>query len=140
MQTSTPSPQNTTLLPNITKSREQILIQSSGAMIAVIVIGIIVILTILLFILKTYNKRTHTSRLLGSNGGSKPPKMSQSTVSTVPVAPIGLNSISGGVSYSNSGSSEWPRTEVNSMDRTDQEFSAADRATEATIHHTWGNT
>ncbi|XP_077477900.1 noncompact myelin-associated protein [Stigmatopora argus] len=134
MQTSTPSPQNTT--NSITKSREQILIQSSGAMIAVIVIGIIVILTILLFILKTYNKRTHTSRLLGSNGVAKPAKMPQASVPTVPMAPIGVNSVSGGVSYSNSGSSEWPRTEVSSVDRTEQEFSVANRSTAVSIHNT----
>uniref|UniRef100_A0A3P9B7P3 Si:dkey-221l4.10 n=1 Tax=Maylandia zebra TaxID=106582 RepID=A0A3P9B7P3_9CICH len=58
MQASTVSPvTNTTVTSNttaITKSKEQILIQS-GAMIAVIVIGIIIILAILLIILKTYN-------------------------------------------------------------------------------------
>ncbi|XP_062864062.1 noncompact myelin-associated protein [Trichomycterus rosablanca] len=54
-----------------TKSKQQILIQSSGAMIAIIVIGIIIILAILLIILKTYNRRTHTSRVLGKNT-SKP--------------------------------------------------------------------
>ncbi|XP_061103775.1 noncompact myelin-associated protein [Conger conger] len=63
-----------------TKSKEQILIQSSGAMIAVIVIGIIIILTILLIILKTYHRCTHASRLLGR--GPKSRTKSSSTAHT----------------------------------------------------------
>ncbi|XP_054652775.1 noncompact myelin-associated protein [Dunckerocampus dactyliophorus] len=103
MQTSTASPESNTTSPsNITKSKEQILIQSSGAMIAVIVIGIIIILTVAVFVLKTYNKRTQTSRLLGSSGGSKPrKKLSQSTAPIMPMDTIGVSSVSGSLSYSN---------------------------------------
>ncbi|XP_057714597.1 noncompact myelin-associated protein [Corythoichthys intestinalis] len=141
MQTSTASAENTTSPSSITKSRDQILIQSSGAMIAVIVIGIIIILTILLFILKTYNKRTHTSRLLGSGGAAKPAKKTpQSAVPTVPMTPVGVNSVSGGVPCSNPGSSEWPRTEVSSVDGTTHEFNTTNGSTTATIHLTSGNT
>ncbi|XP_048829846.1 noncompact myelin-associated protein [Brienomyrus brachyistius] len=81
MQSSTPHPVTnlTTLAQNTTtKSHGQILMQSSGAMIAVIVIGIVIILTILLIILKTYNRRTQATRMLR---GSRPPKKS-STVHT----------------------------------------------------------
>ncbi|XP_018601647.1 noncompact myelin-associated protein [Scleropages formosus] len=82
----TTAAQNTT-----TKSYEQILIQSSGAMIAVIVIGIIIILTTLLIILKTYNRRTHASRML--TGGPKHRQKSSSTVQTnVPLHSVGANS------------------------------------------------
>ncbi|XP_013870735.1 noncompact myelin-associated protein [Austrofundulus limnaeus] len=93
---------NTAAAPNttsVTKSQEQILIQSSGAMIAVIVIGIIIILTLLLIVLKTYNRRTHASRLLG--GSSKPRgKQSQSTVQgSMPLNPVG--SLSGSITNSN---------------------------------------
>ncbi|XP_061699210.1 noncompact myelin-associated protein [Syngnathoides biaculeatus] len=130
MQNSTTSPSN------VTKSKEQILIQSSGAMIAVIVIGVIVILTILLFILKTYNKRTHASRLLGSIGGSKPhKKTSQSTAPIVPMATIGVSSLSGGVPDPSPGPSEGRRAGWNSED-----FSTASGLTAVTIHDTSGNT
>ncbi|XP_029349707.1 noncompact myelin-associated protein [Echeneis naucrates] len=103
MQTSTVSPVTNTIVPSsttaVTKTKGQILIQSSGAMIAVIVIGIIIILTILLLILKTYNKRTHASRVLGASGGSKPrPKMSQSRgQSSVPLSTMGINSVSSSI-------------------------------------------
>ncbi|XP_068582574.1 noncompact myelin-associated protein [Cebidichthys violaceus] len=100
MQASTVSPvTNTTAPSNTTKTKEQILIQSSGAMIVVIVLGIIIILAILLIILKTYNRRTHASRVLGPKGGSKNrPKTSQSTVhSSIPLTPVGISSVSGGV-------------------------------------------
>ncbi|KAK9533782.1 hypothetical protein VZT92_008879 [Zoarces viviparus] len=104
MQASTVSPvTNTTNTSTITKTKEQILIQSSGAMIAVIVLGLIVILAILLIILKTYNRRTHESRVLGARGGSKPrPKVSQSTVNTsIPLTTIGISSVSSSIFRSN---------------------------------------
>ncbi|KAM9786960.1 noncompact myelin-associated protein [Syngnathus typhle] len=136
MQNSTASPESNTTSPSIiTKSKEQILIQSSGAMIAVIVIGIIVLLTILLFILKTYNKRTHPSRLLGSNGGSKPQK--KTSQPTVPIIPMGqVGSVSGNTPYSNSDSSSWTRTELNSADRIEE----MSTATAVSVHDTSGNT
>ncbi|XP_054469258.1 noncompact myelin-associated protein [Anoplopoma fimbria] len=123
MQASTVSTvTNTTVTTNTTtKSKEQILIQSSGAMIAVIVIGIIIILAILLIILKTYNRRTHVSRVLGARSGSKPrPKMSQSTInSNIPLSAVGVNSVSGSIFSSNPGSengSQLPREELNSAE------------------------
>ncbi|XP_027857316.1 noncompact myelin-associated protein [Xiphophorus couchianus] len=97
---STTVPSNTT---SVTKSKEQILIQSSGAMIAVIVIGIIIILAVVLIIMKTYNRRTHESRLLGGRAGSKPcPMTSQSTVNgSVPLNSMGVSSVSGSITNSN---------------------------------------
>uniref|UniRef100_A0A3Q2QC14 Si:dkey-221l4.10 n=1 Tax=Fundulus heteroclitus TaxID=8078 RepID=A0A3Q2QC14_FUNHE len=125
---------------SVTKSQEQILIQS-GAMIAVIVIGIIIILAVVLIILKTYN-RTHAARLLG---GSKPrPKMSQSTVNgSMPLSTIGVNSVSGSVANSNPPSeagfqlsrAELGMTEGNHMERfsTTSDYS---ESTVVTIHDT----
>ncbi|KAM6912702.1 noncompact myelin-associated protein [Xenentodon cancila] len=131
------APSNTT---SVTKSREQILIQSSGAMIAVIVIGIIIILAILLIILKTYNRRTHASRLLGPRGGSKPrPKMSQSTAqSNMPLNAVGVSSVSGSITNSNPASENsfrLPRAELHSSEghRLEQ-FSTTSGSTVVTLH------
>lgn len=129
-------PSNTTFL---TKSREQILIQSSGAMIAVIVIGIIIILAVVLIILKTYNKRTHESRLLGSRTGSKPrPKMSQSTVNgSVPLTSIGISSVSGSIINSNPPSEngfQLPRAELSSVEGNhNEQFSTTSDFSESTV-------
>ncbi|XP_056266834.1 noncompact myelin-associated protein [Pseudoliparis swirei] len=100
MQASTVSPVTNT---TTTKTNEQILIQSSGAMIVVIVLGIIVVLAILLIILKTYNRRTHVSRVLGASRGSRPqPKSSLTTVNSgVPLNLMGPDSASGGAFGSN---------------------------------------
>ncbi|KAM4723693.1 noncompact myelin-associated protein [Anableps anableps] len=114
----------TTVPPNtisVTKSREQILIQSSGAMIAVIVIGIIIILAVVLIILKTYNRRTHASRLLGGRAGSKPrPKTSQSTVNgSVPLSSMGVSSVSGSIINLNPASEngfQLPRAELSNAE------------------------
>ncbi|XP_021173198.2 noncompact myelin-associated protein [Fundulus heteroclitus] len=143
---SSASPAPVTTVPSnttpVTKSQEQILIQSSGAMIAVIVIGIIIILAVVLIILKTYNRRTHAARLLG---GSKPrPKMSQSTVNgSMPLSTIGVNSVSGSVANSNPPSeagfqlsrAELGMTEGNHMERfsTTSDYS---ESTVVTIHDT----
>ncbi|XP_069576531.1 noncompact myelin-associated protein [Brachyistius frenatus] len=144
MQASTVSPVTNTTVPSnittVTKSKEQILIQSSGAMIAVIVIGIIVILAILLIILKTYNRRTHASRVLGARSGSKPrPKLSQSTVqSNMPLNTMGVSSVSG--SFSNlTPTSEngfrLPRVELSSVEGNHiEQFSDISRSTVVTIH------
>ncbi|XP_068195234.1 noncompact myelin-associated protein [Antennarius striatus] len=144
MQASTVSPvTNTTVTSNsttVTKSREQILIQSSGAMIAVIVIGIIIILAILLIILKTYNKHTRVSRVLGAIGGSKPRhKMGHSTgQSSMPLSPIGVSSVSGSLNNSNpvsENSFQLPRAELSSMeDNNIEQFSTNSGSTVATIH------
>ncbi|TNN41837.1 hypothetical protein EYF80_048015 [Liparis tanakae] len=104
MQASTASPVTNT---TTTKTKEQILIQSSGAMIVIIVLGIIVLLAILLIILKTYNRRTHVSRVLGASRGSKPrPKSSLTTVNGgVPLNLMGPDSASGAV-FNSSAASE----------------------------------
>ncbi|KAM8833660.1 noncompact myelin-associated protein [Synchiropus picturatus] len=152
MPTSTVSPvTSTTLHLNTTiatKSRQQILIQSSGAMIAVIVIGIIIILTILLLILKTYNRRTHASRVLGHSGGSKPrAKTSQSTGQTsLPMNTIPVNSRSNPLPDSNPPSEhgfQLPRVELSSVEGNQlEQFSTASGSTVVTIHDTpsLGNT
>lgn len=163
MQTSTELPAiNTTTIANttaVTKSREQILIQSSGAMIAVIVVGIIIILAFLLIVLKTYNRRTHASRVLGTS--SKPrKKLSQSTnQSSVPLTAVGVNSVSGSISFSNPPSENGfhipraelssvesssnppsengfrlPRAELSSVDESVEQFSAMSGSTVVTIH------
>ncbi|XP_053701330.1 noncompact myelin-associated protein isoform X2 [Synchiropus splendidus] len=144
MPTSTVSPvTSTTLHLNTTiatKSRQQILIQSSGAMIAVIVIGIIIILTILLLILKTYNRCTHASRVLGHSGGSKPrPKTSQSTGQTsLPLNTIPVNSRSNPLPDSNPPSEhgfQLPRVELSSVEGNQlEQFSTASGSTVVTIH------
>ncbi|XP_078279513.1 noncompact myelin-associated protein [Rhinoraja longicauda] len=50
---------NTTLT---TRSPQEMLYQSSGAIVAVIVIGIIVIFTLVLFLLKHYNRQNRLKR------------------------------------------------------------------------------
>ncbi|KAM9355643.1 noncompact myelin-associated protein isoform 1-T3 [Pholidichthys leucotaenia] len=135
--TTTTTSSNTTA---VTKSKEQILIQSSGAMVAVIVIGIIIILAILLIILKTYNRRTHESRLLGSSSASKPrPKTSQSTVQTsMPLHPVGVTSVSGSFTNSNPDSENsfrLPRVELSSVEGNHiEQFSTNSGSTVVTIH------
>ncbi|XP_068437057.1 noncompact myelin-associated protein [Clinocottus analis] len=121
MQASTVSPvTNNTAPSNTTKTKEQILIQSSGAMIAVIVLGIIIILAILLIILKTYNRRTHVSRVLGARGSKPRPKTSLSTVnSNVPLTPMVLNPMSDAIvspSPASAIASELPRAALNSVE------------------------
>ncbi|XP_044023697.1 noncompact myelin-associated protein [Siniperca chuatsi] len=144
MQASTVSPVTNTTVPsnttNTTKSKEQVLIQSSGAMIAIIVIGIIIILAILLIILKTYNRRTHVSRVLGASGGSKPrAKMSQSTIqSSMPLSTMGVSSVSGSITNSNPASGNGfrlPRAELNSVEENHiLQFSTTSGPTVVTIH------
>uniref|UniRef100_A0A3Q1FZL3 Si:dkey-221l4.10 n=1 Tax=Acanthochromis polyacanthus TaxID=80966 RepID=A0A3Q1FZL3_9TELE len=119
----------------------------SGAMIAVIVIGIIIILAILLIILKTYN-RTHASRVLGARGGSKPrPKLSQSTVqSNIPLSTTGINSVSGSITNSNpalENGFHLPRAELSSVEENHlEQFSTTSGSTVVTIHDnpSFGNT
>ncbi|XP_013917935.1 PREDICTED: noncompact myelin-associated protein [Thamnophis sirtalis] len=65
MTTAAPTPEYSLPWKNVTtKSREQILYQSSGAIVAAIVVGIIVIFTTVLLILKTYNRHMRTKREL----------------------------------------------------------------------------
>uniref|UniRef100_A0A3P8UJY4 Si:dkey-221l4.10 n=1 Tax=Cynoglossus semilaevis TaxID=244447 RepID=A0A3P8UJY4_CYNSE len=130
MQTSSASPLTiTTAPPNttaVTKSREQILIQS-GAMIAVIVIGIIIILSILLIILKTYN------------GSKQRAKVSQATgQSSLPLSTMGPISVSGSINPSFPASENGfvlPRAELNSIEGNHlEQFSTMSDSTEVTIH------
>ncbi|KAM7375973.1 hypothetical protein PAMP_005727 [Pampus punctatissimus] len=120
----------------------------SGAMIAVIVLGIIIILAILLIILKTYNRRTHVSRVLGARGGSKPrPKMSHSTAqSNMPLSTIGVGSVSGNIADpypALENGFHLPRVELNSVEGNQiEQFSTTSGSTVVTIHDTpsLGNT
>ncbi|XP_073683584.1 noncompact myelin-associated protein [Garra rufa] len=131
--TQSTSTQNTTI---VTKSKEQILTQSSGAMIAVIVIGIIIILTFLLIVLKTYNRRTHAKRML-SNKPRK--KVSSTTMNTnLAMSNVGANSISGSFPQSNASSENGyriPRVDLANVDRSNGEhFSTNSGSTIVTIH------
>ncbi|XP_060918628.1 noncompact myelin-associated protein [Labrus mixtus] len=144
MQASTVSPVTNTTLPanttTVTKSKEQILIQSSGAMIAIIVVGIIIVLAILLIILKTYNRRTHVSRVLGTSGASKPrQKLSQSTMqSSIPLSPLGVHSVSGSIPNLTPASEngfQLPRVELSSLEQNHIEQSSTNSgSTAVTIH------
>ncbi|NXF78750.1 NCMAP protein, partial [Sclerurus mexicanus] len=65
MTTATPLINNTQNSVNVTtKSQEQSLYQSSGAIVAAIVVGVIVIFTVVLLILKTYNRHMRVKREL----------------------------------------------------------------------------
>ncbi|NWR87988.1 NCMAP protein, partial [Furnarius figulus] len=65
MTTATPPINNTQLSVNVTtKSQEQSLYQSSGAIVAAIVVGVIIIFTVVLLILKTYNRHMRVKREL----------------------------------------------------------------------------
>ncbi|MEE6484949.1 hypothetical protein FKM82_014109 [Ascaphus truei] len=63
----TPQLMNTTLSPiNITtRSLEQALYQSAGAIVAAIVVGVIIIFSLVLIALKMYNRHTRMERELG---------------------------------------------------------------------------
>ncbi|XP_010142516.1 PREDICTED: noncompact myelin-associated protein, partial [Buceros rhinoceros silvestris] len=96
MTTAAPLTNNTQLSVNVTtKSQEQSLYQSSGAIVAAIVVGVIIIFTAVLLILKTYNRRMRVKRelepkpskpamppALGPNSHSLAP---QPTVTFIPV-------------------------------------------------------
>ncbi|NXI55711.1 NCMAP protein, partial [Chloroceryle aenea] len=65
MTTATPLMNNTRVSVNVTtKSQEPNLYQSSGAIVAAIVVGVIIIFTVVLLILKTYNRRMRVKREL----------------------------------------------------------------------------
>ncbi|NWU82911.1 NCMAP protein, partial [Onychorhynchus coronatus] len=94
MTTATPLSNNTQLSGNVTtKSQEQSLYQSSGAIVAAIVVGVIIIFTAVLLVLKTYNRRTRVRRELepkASKAAMAPPlghsSLSQApTVTFIPV-------------------------------------------------------
>ncbi|CAN9502060.1 unnamed protein product [Ophioblennius macclurei] len=137
MQASTASPVTSTTsnTTTVTKSQEQILIQSSGAMIAVIVIGIILILVFLLIILKTYNRRTHASRVLGLRGSKPRPKTSQSTSH---LTTMGVSSVSGSIRLAHptpENGFRLPRAELSSVeDQHLEQASTNSSSTAVTIH------
>ncbi|XP_042562390.1 noncompact myelin-associated protein [Clupea harengus] len=144
MQTSTAQPVTnfTTVFLNTTsttKSKEQILTQSSGAMIALIVIGIIIILIILLIILKTYNRRTHASRLLAGVGGSKPHKKSSSTTQVnMRMSHLAPSSVSGSFVLSSIPSENGfrlPRVDLANVDHNSlEQYSTASGSTVVSVH------
>ncbi|NXE50164.1 NCMAP protein, partial [Casuarius casuarius] len=75
MTTAAPLINNTEFPVNVTtKSQEQSLYQSSGAIVAAIVVGVIIIFTVVLLILKTYNRHMRVKRELE-------PKSTKTTVS-----------------------------------------------------------
>ncbi|MCJ8736592.1 hypothetical protein PDJAM_G00014260 [Pangasius djambal] len=127
----------TNLTMATTKSREQILIQSSGAMIAIIVIGIIIILSILLIILKTYNKKMHTRRML-SGTSSKPRKntTSTTTMTTLPMENMRGSANLGGFAHlpnTLENGFRLPRAEAANTSR---QVSMTSGSTVVTIHNT----
>ncbi|XP_041090037.1 noncompact myelin-associated protein [Polyodon spathula] len=82
------------------KSREEMLFQCSGAIVAVIVIGIFIIFSIILVTLKAYNKKT---RIIQELGPSTNKKMSTSTTKTsLAVRSLGQNSFALGTLGQNS--------------------------------------
>ncbi|KAM3829276.1 noncompact myelin-associated protein isoform 1-T3 [Vipera latastei] len=77
MTAAAPTPDYSLPWKNVTtKSREQILYQSSGAIVAAIVVGVIVIFTSVLLILKMYNRHMRTKRELE-------PKNAKTTIPSV---------------------------------------------------------
>ncbi|NWU95292.1 NCMAP protein, partial [Upupa epops] len=65
MTTAAPLTNNTQFTANVTtKSQEQSLYQSSGAIVAAIVVGVIIIFTVVLLVLKAYNRRMRVKREL----------------------------------------------------------------------------
>ncbi|XP_054026926.1 noncompact myelin-associated protein [Dryobates pubescens] len=78
MTTASPLLNNTLASANVTtKSQEQSLYQSSGAIVAAIVVGVIVVFTVVLLILKAYNRHMRVRRELEPKGT----KASMSTAS-----------------------------------------------------------
>ncbi|NXD84533.1 NCMAP protein, partial [Halcyon senegalensis] len=96
MTTATPLINNTRFSVNVTtKSQEPSLYQSSGAIVAAIVVGVIIIFTVVLLILKTYNRRMRVKRELEPKptkpamppalGHNSPSLAQQPTVTFIPV-------------------------------------------------------
>uniref|UniRef100_A0A8V0YTZ2 Noncompact myelin-associated protein n=1 Tax=Gallus gallus TaxID=9031 RepID=A0A8V0YTZ2_CHICK len=96
MTTAAPLISSTRLPLNVTtRSQELSLYQSSGAIVAAIVVGVIVIFTVVLLILKAYNRHMRGKRELEpkSSKGTAPPPLGQnsssatqhSTVTFIPI-------------------------------------------------------
>ncbi|XP_065713394.1 noncompact myelin-associated protein [Patagioenas fasciata] len=84
MTTAAPPINNTQFSVNVTaKSQEQSLYQSSGAIVAAIVVGVIIIFTVVLLILKTYNRRMRVKRELEPKATKPvmPPTLGQNSTS-----------------------------------------------------------
>ncbi|NXV80737.1 NCMAP protein, partial [Atlantisia rogersi] len=99
MTTATPPLNNTQLSVNVTtKSQEQSLYQSSGAIVAAIVVGVIIMFTAVLLILKTYNRRMRVRRELEPKPTktAMPPALGQNSTSpaqhpTVTFIPVDIH-------------------------------------------------
>ncbi|NXC41941.1 NCMAP protein, partial [Penelope pileata] len=99
MTTAAPLTNNTQLSANVTtKPQEQSLYQSSGAIVAAIVVGVIIIFTAVLLILKTYNRRMRVKRELEpkSSKTAMPPPLGQHSISisqhpTVTFIPVDIH-------------------------------------------------
>ncbi|NXN97280.1 NCMAP protein, partial [Rhinopomastus cyanomelas] len=94
MTTAAPLINNTQFSVNVTtKSQEQSLYQSSGAIVAAIVVGVIIIFTVVLLTLKSYNRRMRVRRELEPKAtkAAMPPALGphslvqQPTVTFIPV-------------------------------------------------------
>ncbi|XP_051892122.1 noncompact myelin-associated protein [Pristis pectinata] len=84
---------NTTLT---TRSPQEILYQSSGAIVAVIVIGIIIIFTLVLFLLKHYNRQNRLKRDLAPKS-SRHPSLPPPTTNIPVSRPTSLVSVSSNI-------------------------------------------
>ncbi|NWI68030.1 NCMAP protein, partial [Todus mexicanus] len=79
MTTAAPLINNTQFSVNVTtKAQEQSLYQSSGAIVAAIVVGVIIIFTAVLLVLKTYNRRMRVKRELEPKA-AMPPALGQNS-------------------------------------------------------------
>uniref|UniRef100_A0A8C9EZ59 Non-compact myelin associated protein n=1 Tax=Pavo cristatus TaxID=9049 RepID=A0A8C9EZ59_PAVCR len=100
MTTAAPLISSTQLSVNVTtRSQEQSLYQSSGAIVAAIVVGVIIIFTVVLLILKAYNRHMRGKRELEpkSSKTAVPPPLGQNSSSvtqhsTVTFIPIHMQS------------------------------------------------
>lgn len=110
-------------------------------MIAIIVIGIIIILTFLLIVLKTYNRRTHANRML-TGSSTKPRKKTSSTTThtNLAMSNLGPSSANGSIMQSNSNTPSEngfriPRVDLSNMEQINGEhFSTTSGSTVVTIH------
>ncbi|XP_029475881.1 noncompact myelin-associated protein isoform X2 [Rhinatrema bivittatum] len=72
-----------------TRSPEQILYQSSGAIVAAIVVGVVIIFTLILITLKMYNRHTRTEMELTSKSTKKvtiPSSTGQNSLNSQPIS------------------------------------------------------
>ncbi|KFP06856.1 noncompact myelin-associated protein [Calypte anna] len=99
MTTATPPISNTHFSVNVTtESQEESLYQSSGAIVAAIVVGVIIIFTVVLLALKTYNRHMRVKRELEPKATkpAMPPALGQNSTSlsqhpTVTFIPVDIH-------------------------------------------------